>query len=526
MKIELVIFLVAITGCWSISHAQYLVNQGADIRISPGSSLVIEGDFRNQLDGSMDNNGNVLISGNWTNNATSGNLLQGTSGTVTFNGSSVQSITGSAKTWFNNVNLQNDVALGTETSVSSDLTMSSNFVSLGTNDLVMEPGSAIIGAGPSGYIIANGSGQLVRQVGSSDVSFPVGTISAYTQAVLYNSGTVDNFGINVFPDVLENGISGVTIAEISDCVEITWNITEQTAGGSNLALTAFWYAVSEGVTFDRTHAGIGHYTGGAWDPQGEVPASGTGPYSITRSGITTLSAFAVGDLESPMAIPVDLRLNLAAFLEGPFNGVGMDNTLNTSGLLPASQPFNVAPWNYPGTETVIGLPPDWIDWVLIEIRDAPNAASATPATTVARKAALLLQDGSIVDVDGSSIPEFSVPIANQLFAVVWHRNHLGIMSANPLVKVGGIFSYDFTTAAGQAYLNGQKDFGGGDFGMYGGDGDANSAIEPADETNIWEPQAGSTGYKQGDFNLDGEINNPDKNDSWAENLGETSQVPN
>ena len=526
MKIKLILILILLAGCWSFLPAQYLVNQGADIVITSGSSLVIDGDFRNQLDGNMDNDGNVLISGDWTNNATSGNLLQGTSGTVTFNGSSIQSITGSEKTWFNNVNLQNDVVLGMETSVSSDLTMNSNFVSIGTNNLVMEPGSSIIGAGPSGYIIANGSGQLVRQVGPANINFPVGTISAFTPAILANSGTVDIFGINVFPDIRENGLTGPTISEINDCVNNTWNISEVTSGGSDMTVTTFWYSVIEGANFDRTHAGIGHFTAGAWDPQQEVAATGAGPYSISRSGITTLSAFAVGDLESPMAIPVDLRLDLAAFLEGPFNGLDMDNTLNTSGLLPANQPYNVAPWNYPGAETVIGLPPDWVDWVLIEIRDAPNAASATPATTVARKAALLLQDGSIVDMDGSSIPEFSVPIANQLFAVVWQRNHLGIMSANPLVKVGGIFSYDFTTAASQAYLSGQKNVGGGSYGMYGGDGNANSAIELTDETTVWEPQAGTIGYKQGDFNLDGEVNNPDKNDSWVENLGETSQVPN
>ncbi|MCD4729346.1 MAG: hypothetical protein K8R74_02010, partial [Bacteroidales bacterium] len=363
MKIKLAVIFIAITGYWSISNAQYLVNQGADIVITSGTSLVIDGDFSNQLDGSMDNDGEVLISGDWTNNATSGNLLQGTSGTVTFIGSSVQTITGSEKTWFNNVNLQNDVVLGMETSVSSDLTMNSNFVSIGTNNLVMEPGSAIIGAGPSGYIIANGSGRLVRQVGPSNTTFPVGTISAFTAAILSNSGAVDIFGINVFPDVRENGLTGPTISEINDCVDNTWNISEQTSGGSNLAVTTFWPSVIEGVNFDRTHAGIGHFTAGAWDPQGEVPASGGGPYSITRSGITTLSAFAVGDLESPMAIPVDLRLDLAAFLEGPFNGVDMDNTLNTSGLLPANQPYNVAPWNYPGAETVIGLPPDWVDWV-------------------------------------------------------------------------------------------------------------------------------------------------------------------
>lgn len=519
-----IICLLILSMFFGLFTNAQLVNSGATIVIEPGSYLVIDSDFRNELDGSMDNDGNVLISGDWTNNATSGNLLSGTAGTVTFNGGAIQAINGSASTYFNNVVLQNDVVLGTETIVSSDLTMNSNFVSIGGNDLLLEPGSSVIGAGPSGYIIANSSGRLIREVGPSNIPFPVGTISAFTPVVLANSGTADNFAVNVFADVRTNGLTGATIPEINDCVVNTWNISEGIAGGSNLSVTTFWYAAIEGANFDRTHAGIGHFTAGTWDPQGEVVASGANPYSITRTGITTLSAFAVGDLESPMAIPVDLRLDLAAFLEGPFNGADMDNELNSSGYLPANQPYNVAPWNYPGGETV-GFVPDMVDWVLLELRDAPNAASAIPATTVARKAALLLQDGTIVDVDGSSIPSFSVTITNQLFAVVWHRNHLGIMSASPLVDVGGIYSYDFTIAASQAYLSGQKNVGGGSFGMIGGNAQANGVVDASDYL-LWRNNAGSQGYVPADFSMDTQVNNQDKNDTWVENQGASSQVPN
>ena len=43
--------------------------------------------------------------------------------------------------------------------------------------------------------------------------------------------------------------------------------------------------------------------------------------------------------------------------------------------------------------------------------------------------------------------------------------------------------------------------------------------------SIWSTQAGETGYKAGDFNLDGQVNNPDKDDYWVPNFGADSYIP-
>jgi hypothetical protein len=525
MKIRIISLLMMIGCSWSLTQAQHLVNQGAAIRISGGTFLHINGNFRNQNAGSMNNAGSVIVKGNWENNANSGNLLQGSTGTVFFDGNIPQIIGGSNKTWFSNLTLNNDAELGAEISVSAVLSMNSQFMTLNEYDLRMETGSSITGASSSGYIVASGSGQLFRPVGGSSIAFPVGTGSAYVPVEMVNSGTADHFGVSVFPDVRTNGLTGGTIPQINDCVNMTWNITEEVAGGSNLTITAFWPGAIEGATFNRTQAGIGHYTGGAWDPQEETPASGANPYSISRSGITSLSAFAVGDLESPMAIPVDIRLDVLALLEGPFTGPNMATDLNAGGLIPLSQPYNVAPWNYAGTESVASIPPNVVDWVLVEIRDAATAGSANAGTMLGRKAAFILNNGQIVDLDGSSLPVFSGSVTNNLYVVVWHRNHLNMMSASALVKSGSNYPYDFTNAQNKAYLNGQKNLGGGSFGMYAGNGDANAIVNNLDKTNVWAIQAGTSGYKQGDFNMNGSVNNPDKNDKWYWNVGVSSTVP-
>jgi len=219
------------------------------------------------------------------------------------------------------------------------------------------------------------------------------------------------------------------------------------------------------------------------------------------------------------------ELDLKVFLEGPFNTADMDTDLNIAGLIPLSQPYNTSPWNYAGSESVASIPnTDVIDWVLVEIRDATDAGSATPATISEQHAAFLLNNGLIVDTDGSSILQLNNSITHQLFVVLWHRNHLGIMSASGLVESGGVFSYDFTTGAGQAYNSGQKDLGSGVYGMFSADANADGDINTTDKT-LWETTAGKTGYLQEDFNLDGQVNNPDKNEMWVPNEGEGSQVP-
>ncbi|MCD4788919.1 MAG: hypothetical protein K8R37_02875, partial [Bacteroidales bacterium] len=48
--------------------------------------------------------------------------------------------------------------------------------------------------------------------------------------------------------------------------------------------------------------------------------------------------------------------NLSVFLEGPFNGTDMNTDLYDLGVLPNNQPYNVAPWNYDGTETITAPP--------------------------------------------------------------------------------------------------------------------------------------------------------------------------
>jgi hypothetical protein len=236
-------------------------------------------------------------------------------------------------------------------------------------------------------------------------------------------------------------------------------------------------------------------------------------------------AFAIAGLEAP-----NIMLDVTAMLEGPFNGTDMNTDLNMLGLIPSEQPFaasGTAPWSYNGLEKVMSIPnSDIVDWVLVELRETPgSAATATSSTVIDRKAAFITKNGKVVALDGISLPKFYVSVTQNLYVVLYHRNHIGIMSSVPLMSVGNVFYYDFTTGLNKAYNNGQKDIGGGIFGMTGGDFMSDGTVDGNDYSNRWLPQAGTAGYLQADGNLDGQVDNKDKNDVYIPNIGVNSQIP-
>lgn len=256
------------------------------------------------------------------------------------------------------------------------------------------------------------------------------------------------------------------------------------------------------------------------------------PLATTTYTLTVTDMYGVVDSDEvtvtvlPAFQPV--VTDLKVFLEGPFNGSGMNTNIRALPDFPLSQPFNVSPWNYTGTESVLTVPADAVDWVLLELREtAGSASTATSATMVARMACFLLSDGTISETDGISLPEFGITVNDDLYAVIWHRNHIGIMSANPLTESGGLYNYDFSTGAGMVYGGnlGYKEIAPGIWGMFGGDGDSDGQVTNNDKNIVWETQSGLSGYYNGDFNLDSQVSNIDKANVWRPNAGKGTQVP-
>ncbi len=219
------------------------------------------------------------------------------------------------------------------------------------------------------------------------------------------------------------------------------------------------------------------------------------------------------------------EIELHLFLEGPFNGATMCCDGNYT--LPLNQPFQNWPWYYAGTEKVSQIPPDAVDWVLLELRDANQPSNAIRETTVSRIAAFLLTDGSVVKMDGESFPTFYNSFINDLYVVICHRNHLSILSSQPLYSENLHLYYNFIFDGNKVYGGalGYKELFPGIWGMTAGDGYKDNHIDMLDKNVIWDIEAGGKGYLQGDYNLDGQIDNQDKNNSLFTNFGKISQVP-
>ena len=322
------------------------------------------------------------------------------------------------------------------------------------------------------------------------------------------------------------------------------NIFAMTFGSGDISIAANAVVVNAGS--DESIA-----PGGSVQLNGSV-TGGTAPYSIqwtptswlsnpnildplaSPPSTTTYTLTVMDDLgclgSDEMTVEVTtagIDLNLKAFLEGPFNGATMGTVLNSDNLLPLNHPYSGSPWNYSGTEYVASIPNmDVTDWILVELRETSGGAStAIGGTRIAQQTGFILNDGSIVATDGANMMHFDVFITQNLYVVIYHRNHLSIMSSGPLSNIGATYSWDFTTGSGQAYGTNPQVNLGGFYGMYGGDGDANGIVETADKSSVWGTQAGMNGYHSGDFNMDGQVMNQDKNDVWFGNYENETQVP-
>lgn len=223
-----------------------------------------------------------------------------------------------------------------------------------------------------------------------------------------------------------------------------------------------------------------------------------------------------------------LTLNLKVFLEGPYQQTTMSVNLNSLDFVPLNQPYNNTPWNYLGTEEVIAIPGiDVVDWIIVELRDATNAANANASTTIDQQAAFVKTDGTVIGIDGNSNLIFASSISNDLFVVIRHRNHIDVLSANPLFATEGIYTYDFTDAETKVYggASAHKEIVPGIWGLTSADGYSDGMVNNQDYSNGWSIETGNSGYLGNDYNLDGQSNNQDKDDFWLPNNGSGSSIP-
>jgi dienelactone hydrolase len=316
--------------------------------------------------------------------------------------------------------------------------------------------------------------------GSTDTSFSVSpsTTSTYFVTVTDNNGCTasDDVIINISTPTADAGI------DVSICV------------GDAVSLTA-----SGGISY-------------VWDDGNTSTNPTVSPitnttYTVTVSDVNGCTA---SDDVLVSVTTCGIVLQAKVWLEGAHgaSSTSMRTDLLNNGALPLNQPYNLAPYNYMGTESVSSLaafPSNTVDWVLLELRDPSNYS-----TVISTKSALLLADGSIVDTDGTSngVIFAGITANSDYYLAVYHRNHLRVLSASP-INLPNTNSYDLTNSNNIMGTNQVTNLGTNLYGLYAGNTNADRIISYQDFNTYLLNYINPSTYNYGDCNLDGIIDSND-----------------
>ncbi|HNU53745.1 MAG TPA: hypothetical protein PLK21_05235 [Candidatus Syntrophosphaera sp.] len=220
--------------------------------------------------------------------------------------------------------------------------------------------------------------------------------------------------------------------------------------------------------------------------------------------------------------PLYIYTGLKVFLLGPYVGGGtMTHVLSDNGYIPLTSPYDA---NLTLTAFPDVSPHYIVDWIYIQLRATSTGPFEQP------QSCFLLDDGTVVDVNGNPELAFDFTEGMEYYIVVQHRNHLEVMSAQPVV-----FSPDPETATVGDLTLLDSVWGGNVHGVYtveptvlalcSGEANQDGQVSLVDANAYWRLQTGLLyGYYIADFNLDGNVGATDCNFYWRTTSGKISQV--
>ncbi len=314
----------------------------------------------------------------------------------------------------------------------------------------------------------------------------VGTNVTNASICLGQSTTITGTGASTYS--WQPGALNGTSINVSPASTTTYTVTGTAANGCTKTATRTITVNTPSVTatvITNPNICIGNsaiiQAGGAvnyvWQPGGSTNTSitvspiVTTTYTVTGTNASGCTATATATITvSPIC---NSTLNIKLYIEGYYLGAGL--------MTPALQNQGVA-----------GATPTLTDTITVELRNS------TPPYAVANSIKTLL------NTNGTATCLFST--TGTYYLVVKHRNGLETWSANPITVTGAPSTYDFSDAANKAYGSNQQTLGGGVFGIYSGDLNADENIDLGD-LSILENDIVlfSFGYFASDINGDGNV---------------------
>ncbi len=291
------------TNNGAFSHSNGAVHfNGSGGQTIGGSSISSFFDIFLESAGSVTGpSGSLNVAGNWTNNSS----YLHNSGAVTFNGSSGQTIGGSADTTFNNVTINNaaGVSLNRPTLVNNQLTLTNGLLTLGSNNLTLgSSASAISGTfGDTRMIVADGAGALCKQFAANgSYDYPIGDASSAPE----------------YSPVTSFSVSGASYSNAAVCFRVTDDVHPDKPAAVATYITRYWTGALSGTIPSLSYnAGFSFKAGDvvgadamngkkwdggpAWVELGSV--SGVSFSANGQTGFSTFTAFKSGILAVQLA---------------------------------------------------------------------------------------------------------------------------------------------------------------------------------------------------------------------------------
>jgi len=254
----------------------------------------------------------------------------------------------------------------------------------------------------------------------------VGSNISTSHAIIIFGSTSDK--ISIINNIIYNSAGGYAIewreGVLTECnfnnLKTTGTVLVRRGspqGGTDYATLTNWQAAPEGFDADSYNEDVTFVSSTDLHiVSTPVPLNGTTLASVSEDidGETRGTPPFIG-ADEPLGIDVSIKV----YLEGPYNGT--NNNMNVNLILPLISPYSADP------ETVTSIPfisgNEVVDWVLVELRDKNNSS-----TVLESQSAFILQDGTIVDLDGTNPVHFTLSTDNY-FISIKHRNHLSVMSA-------------------------------------------------------------------------------------------------
>jgi len=355
------LFSVGLPGSLDASATGNTVdyNSASAQTITPGSyyNLILGNNSIKSLRGNIDVNGNITITGSaslnastyditvagdWNNLSTASDPFTEGTRTVTFDGTSAQTISSSAGETFYNLVINNTgsgVSINSAVRAANVLTLSNGALKLNLNTLTIQNPSTTAITRTNGYIVSEtdlaiNPSILAWNMGTTTGSFvfPFGATDGSYIPVTFNKTTSGSSNVSVSTRAtattnnqpLAGASDGGTIAAVnsltsygadistSSVIDRWWDIYPSAAVTANVT---FSYRGSENTTSDpTTEIAVQHWTGSYWNNgkggiAGTYSATGTngvtsGVGSITVTGLTEFTPYVL--VMKNKTLPVEL----------------------------------------------------------------------------------------------------------------------------------------------------------------------------------------------------------------------------